>query len=164
MTNLKPHNEDHRDQSSQNRPKPNANKRLLMPVIKLSEVPTYPDSLTPVRPGASSVVLIRQHLQMTPQHPLVIYEASPVPLNRPEDIPYLEQEIHDLEDFLNDASNGSVALRKVVNEFLQSRRDQLIVARKKVHDQTDKIPPAQRSSSIPQPDAGVRGWLKRFLP
>ena len=119
MTNLKPHNEDHRDQSSQNRPKPNANKRLLMPVIKLSEVPTYPDSLTPVRPGASSVVLIRQHLQMTPQHPLVIYEASPVPLNRPEDIPYLEQEIHDLEDFLNDASNGSVALRKVVNVFLQ---------------------------------------------
>lgn len=134
-----------------------------MPVIKLSEVPTYPDSLTPVRPGVSSVMLIRQHLQLTPLHPLVIYEASPIPLNRPEDIPYLEQEIQDLEDFLNDTSNGSIALRKAVKDFLQSRRDQLIVARKKVHDQTDKIPPAQRSSSTPQPDAGVRRWIKSFF-
>lgn len=139
------------------------NKRVLMPAIKLSEVPTYPDSMTPVGPGASSAALIRNHLRMSPQSPLVIYEASHVPLDRPEDIPYLEQEVVELKNFLHNPSRGSVALRKTVADFLQFRQDQLSVARKKADNQTDKLPPAQRSEPEPQPDAGVRGWLKRFF-
>lgn len=139
------------------------NKRVLMPIIQLSETPTYPDSLAPVRPGASSAALVRQHLQHTPQHPLVIYEASPVPLDRPEDIPYLKQEVAELEEFLRDSSQGSGALRKTVTDFLQFRRDQLAVAHKKEDNQTDRLPPAQRSESKPQPNPGVRGWFKRIL-
>lgn len=137
------------------------NKRVLMPVIRVGEEPTYPDSMAPVRPGVSSAMLIRQHLQHTPRYPLVIYEASPVPLDRPEDIPYLEQEVTELEDFLNDPSQGSVALRRTVSDFLQFRRGQLSTASKKVHDQTDKLPPAPRST--PQPDSAVRRLVKRLL-
>ena len=92
------------------------------------------------------------------EDPLVLVEASSSALDRPEDIPYLEKDVAELEDY---RKNEGRQLKRVdqaaIFEFLTTRKRNLAKARAAANDTTDKIHP------VPKEDPAPRKWLGRFL-
>lgn len=111
----------------------------------------------PVRPGMSTVALIRKELARHDRAhtPLTLIEASPFPLNRAEDVPYLEEDIAELEGFLvTEGDRISQANRESIGEFLATRKENLEIARRAADDKTDQI---RAVAKDPQPG----NWFAR---
>lgn len=110
-----------------------------------------------ILPGQSTVSGIRMALRNNVEDPLVLVEASREPLDRPEDIPYLEKDVTELEDYRrNEGRKLSRAHQAAIFEFLTTRKRNLAKARAAANDTTDKIHPVPR-------DPAPKKWLGRFL-
>ncbi len=118
----------------------------------------------PVRPGTSTVSLIRRELSRPHASTLTLIEASLFPLNRAEDVPYLETDIAELEAFLaTEGDRISPANRGSIGEFLATRKRNFEVAQRAAGDQTDQIRAVPHRSATVEKDPQPGNWLSRTL-
>ena len=107
--------------------------------------------------------------------PLVI---STPPMIKSSDVPYLEREIEELEQFLENNKNLESVFANATQALIEARKRELLIATQQESDQTAVIrvnrpsPKPKNSPHDPEdtteiipiaPNTGVRGWFRRIL-